>query len=118
MLTTRPPKPYIHSVLKRIESSPVILHYNPVKSGTVYSPEVMNNEHSSSPDVLTTTETDCHKYERLTTQQETRFENNANTAGHNVTTVDEINTMTETIRSSNRNKKIPVTRSNDFLWET
>jgi hypothetical protein len=96
----------------------VILNHHPVQNKIVYNLEEGSDEHSSSSGVLDTAETECQNYKCQSTQEKTRFENTIVGTVHNVNIADEIHTVSKTNGSSNRTRKIPARRSNDFVWET
>jgi len=104
-------------VLERSEVPQIILDHHPVHNEIVLNLEEESDKHNCSPDVLSTAGTDCQKYQHHATQEKTRSENTTVGAKLNINIVEEIISSTESIRSSSRTKKIPTTRSHDFLWE-
>jgi len=102
--------------LKQSEGPPIILDHLPVQNEIVHNLEEECNKLNSSPDVLSTAETDCQTYQHHATQEKTRSENTTADAELNVTIVEEIVTVTESNRSSSRTRKIPTTRSLDFFY--
>ena len=108
---------HVLSVLKRNEGPPIILDHHPVQNEIVHNLEEESDKLNSSPDVLSTAETDCQTYQHHATQEKTRSENTTAGAELNVNIIEEIITVTESNRSSSRTRKIPTTRSLDFLWE-
>ena len=88
-----------------------------MRNEIVHNLEEESDKHNCSPDVLSTTGTDCQKYQHHATQEKTRSENTTVGAELNVNIAEEIISSTESNRSSSHTKKIPITRSHDFLWE-
>ena len=80
--------------------------------------EEESDELNFSPDILSTTGTDCQKYQHQATQEKTYTENTTVGAELTVNIAEEIISSTESNRPSSRTKKIPTTKSHDFLWET
>ena len=109
---------HILSILERSEGPPIILDHHPVHNEIVHNLEEESDKHNCSPDILSPAGTDCQKYQHHATHEKTRSENTTVGAELNVNIVEEIISSTESNRSSSRTKKIPTTRSHDFLWET
>ena len=107
---------HILSVLEKNEG-PQLLDHHPVLKEIVHNPEEESDKLNCSPDVASTTGTDCWKYQQYNTQEKTSSENTTVGAELNINTAEEIISSTESNRSSSRTK-IPTTRSHDFLWET
>ena len=108
---------HILSVLEQSEGPPILDHH-PVLNEIVRNLEEESDKLNCSPDVLTTTGTDCQKYQHRTTQEKTNSENTTVGAELTVNIAEEIISSTESNRSSSHTKRIPTTRSHEFLWET
>jgi len=109
---------HILSVLEQSEGPPTVLDHHPKQNEKVHSLEEKCIKHKSSSGVLSTAETDCQKYQHHATQEKTRLDNTTVDVEENINITEETDTVTEPNRSSNRTRKIPATRSKDFLWET
>ena len=108
---------HILSVLE-INEGPPILDHHPVLKEIVLNLEEESDKLSCSPETVNTTGMDCQKYQLHDTEEMSSSENTTVGAELNANTAEEIISSTETTRSSSRTKKIPTTRSHDFLWET
>ena len=97
------------------DSETVTLDHQLVQSKVVYNQEEESNEHSNLPGISLTAETGGLKYPHQATQKKTSFDN---TTLNGVNIIKQIDTVTESARSSNHARKIPAARSNDFLWVT
>ena len=106
------------SVKWYMDSETVTLDHQLVQNKTVYNQEEESDEHRNLPVISLTAETGGHKYPHQATQKKTRFDNTTAGAVHDVNIIEQTDTVTESARSSNRARKIPTTRSNDFLWVT
>ena len=105
---------FLHIVFK--DSAAKTVHH-PVLKEIVLNHVEESDKLNCSPGAVSTTGTDCQKYQLHDMHEMTSSENTTVGAELNVKTAEEIISSTESTRSSSRTKKIPITRSHDFLWE-
>ena len=86
---------HVISVLKRSEGPPIIPDRLPVQNVIVHKLQEESDKLNSSPDELSTAETDCQTHQHHATQEKTRSEITTADAELNVNIVEEIITVTE-----------------------